>query len=90
MKAKKERVNVYTYTTRFGDFHHCHPTAVYALHLNIQFLVAYDEDHVDCDKPNEQLVLKCFWNFKKKKNPRELTAKGVHTSSNQRLAMVRC
>lgn len=48
---------IYTYTTRFGDFHHCHSIAVCALHLNIQFLVADDEDHVDCDNNlNEQLT----------------------------------
>ena len=37
-----------TYTTGFWDFHNRHPIAVRALHLNIQLLVTYDKDHVDC------------------------------------------
>jgi hypothetical protein len=41
--------NSYTYTTRFWDFHDRHPIAVRALHLDIQFLVAHDKDHVDCE-----------------------------------------
>jgi hypothetical protein len=39
---------VVTHAARFGDFHDGHPIAVRALHLKVQFLVADDEDHVDC------------------------------------------
>ena len=35
-----------THTARFGNLDDCHPTAVRALHLNVQLFVAHHKDHV--------------------------------------------
>lgn len=35
-----------THTARLRNLDDCHPTAVRALHLDVQFFMAHDKDHV--------------------------------------------